>query len=134
MTTLTGGGLFTFLTSLPSIAALVGDRVYPRRLPQTADFPVIVYRRISTAGDLAHTGPSGILTPRIQLDVWAEDPDTADAVAEVLRRELDGYRGQMGDVPVGMVRIVNDVDDDQPNTGLFRRVLDAEIQHEAVAA
>lgn len=133
MTTLTGGGLFTFLT-VPPIAA-IGDRVYPRRLPRDATLPAVVYRRIDTADRVrSQAGPSGLVTPRIQLDIWAMDPDVADQVAEALRIRLDGYRGQMGDVPVGSAFVVGDVDDDDPETGLYRRILDVSITHEEAVA
>lgn len=131
--TLTGGGLFSFLT-VPAIAA-IGDRVYPRRLPRDPVLPAITYRRIDTAQRVrSQSGPSGLVTPRIQFDIWATDPDVADQVAEALRLRLDGYRGQMGDVPVGSVELVGDVDDDDPETGLYRRILDASITHEEAVA
>lgn len=132
--TLTGGGLYTFLTAHAGLAALVGTRIYPRRWPRNPVFPLVAYRRISTHRELTHSGPSDLADPRIQFDVVATDPDTADAVAEQLRLALHGYRGAMGDVPVGSVRVVNDLDDEHSDTGLYRRIVDAEISHrEAVA-
>jgi len=132
VTTLTAGGLYAFLTQ-PPIAAL-GDRVYPRRLPRDAVLPAVTYRRIDTVRGRSHSGPDGLATPRIQLDIWATDPDVADAIAEAIRIRIDGYRGQMGDVPVGSVELVGDVDDDDPETGLYRRVLDVSITHEEAVA
>ncbi|MEW6223194.1 MAG: DUF3168 domain-containing protein [Chloroflexota bacterium] len=130
MTTLTGGGLFAYLSGRTA----AGDRIYPRRMPREPVFPLVLYRRIDTARGLSHTGPDGLASPRIQLDVWAEDPDQADAVADELRVLLNGYRGAMGDVPVGLSRVVADLDDDEPNTGLYRRILDAEITHREATA
>jgi hypothetical protein len=130
--TLTGGSLAAFLMT-PAIGAL-GDRVYPHRLPRDATLPALTYSRVDTVRPRSHSGPSGLPTPRIQLDVWANDPDSADAIAEALRIRLDGYRGQMGDVPVGSVELVGDSDADDAETGLYRRILDVAITHEEAVA
>lgn len=135
MTTLQGGALYVYLQSVPPLVALVADRVYPSRMPTGPVFPLVVYHRISTSGrELSHSGPDGLAVPRIQLDVWAQDPDTADAVAEELRIALHGHRGAMGDLEVGSVQIANDLDADEAETGLFRRILDALITHEEAVA
>lgn len=134
MTTLEGSGIYAHLQSRPGLVALVADRVYPRKMPRGAVFPLVLYSRVSTRRDATHSGPVGLAEPRIQLDVWAQDPDTADAVAEQVRLAFHGFRGQMGDIEVGSSMVVNEHDDDDPDSGLFRRVLDAQIQHaEAVA-
>lgn len=134
MTTLQGGALYTHLQTHAGLVALVGDRVYPRRQPRDATFPLVLYTRVSTRRAMTQSGPDGLAEPRIQFDVWARDPDSADAVAEQIRLALHGFRGQMGDLEVGSVAIVGDIDDDDPATGLYRRILDAQIQHaEAVA-
>lgn len=134
MSTLEGGGIYAHLQSRAGLTALVADRVYPRKMPRTPVFPLVLYTRVGTARAASHSGPDGLAEPRIQFDVWAQDPDSADAVAEQLRLALNGFRGQMGDVEVGSSMVVNEHDDDDPDTGLFRRVLDTQIQHaEAVA-
>lgn len=134
MMTLQGGSLYAYLQTRPGLTALVGNRVYPRRRPSGAVFPLITYTRIDTRRGQSHTGPDGLAEPRIQFDIWAADPDTADAVAEQLRLALNGYRGQMGDVEVGSAFVVGEHDDDEPELGFYRRVLDVQIQHaEAVA-
>lgn len=134
MSTLEGGGLFAHLQTRPALTALVADRVYPRKMPRNPVFPLILYSRVSTRRGATHSGPDGLAEPRIQFDVYAQDPDQADAAAEQLRLSIHGFRGQMGDVEVGSALVVNEQDADDPVTGLFRRVLDAQIQHaEAVA-
>lgn len=128
-------GIGAHLQTRAALVALIGDRAYPRRLPQNATLPAIVYRRIGpTDRALSQSGPVDLVDARFQFDVWAADPDTADAVAEQLRLVLHGYAGAMGGVAVGVSRVVNDVDEDEPTTGLYRRILDAQIQHaEAIA-
>lgn len=131
--TLATGGIYSHLQTRAALVSLVGDRVFPRKLPQDAALPAIVYRRIGpTERALSQSGPDGLADARFQFDIWADDPDVADAVAEQLRLVLHGYRGSMGEVEVGVSRVVNDLDEDEPSTGLFRRILDAQIQHREV--
>lgn len=132
--TLQGGALYTHLQTRSALVALVADRVYPRRMPRTPIFPLVLYTRIATRRGVTHSGADGLAEPRIQFDVYAQDPDSADSVAEQLRMALHGFRGSMGDLEVGSVFVVNDQDADDAETGLFRRILDAQITYaEAVA-
>lgn len=134
MTTLEGGGLWAFLQTRPGLTGEVGDRIYPRRLPRDVTFPAIVYSRVSTARGATHDGPDGLPMPRFQFDIWGKDPDSVDAAAEQLRLAIDGYRGAMGDVTVGSALVVGDVDGDDPETGLYRRIVDVQVQHEEAVA
>ncbi len=38
-------------------------------------------------------GASGLVFERIQIDAWAEDPDTLRDLVDAIRNRLDGYRG-----------------------------------------
>lgn len=134
--TLQGSAIYAHLQTRPQLTALIGDRVFPRRMPLGATFPLVLYTRVSTSRSHTHSGPDGLPEPRIQFDVYGLDPDTVDATAQELRLALDGFRGQMGDVAVASVRVVgeHDVDPDDLETGLYRRTLDAQIQHEEAVA
>lgn len=134
MTTIQGDALYTHLQSRPPLTALVADRVYPRKMPRSPAFPLVLYTRISTRRSVTHSGPDGLAEPRMQFDVYAQNPDSADAVAEQLRLAIHGFRGSMGDLAVGSALVVNEQDADDPETGLYRRILDAQITHaEAIA-
>ena len=128
------GGIFAHLAAQAAFVAIVADRVYPRRLPQEAALPAVVYRRIGpTVRELSQSGSDGLADARFQFDVWATDPDEADAIASELVAAFHGYRGQMGDTVVGASRVANDIDDDEPATGLYRRIVDVLIQHQEAA-
>lgn len=128
------GGIYAHLAARPGFVALVGDRVYPRRLPQEATLPAVVYRLIGTTDrGLSQSGSDGLADARFQFDVWADDPDEADAIAAELVAAFHGFRGFMGDTVVGAARVANDIDDDEPMTGLYRRIVDVLIQHQEAA-
>ena len=112
-----------------------GSRIHPLRLPQGATTPALVYQRILTGRQLHQSGASDLAEPRLQVTCWAPDYDTAIALADEVRLALGGHRGGMGGTDVRSAAVVDDVDLDDPNTGLVRRVLDIQLQHrEAIRA
>lgn len=98
------------------------QRVYRRRLPETATLPAITYNRISTAPEYSHDGDSGIPTIRFQIDAWADNPDVADELAEAAYARLSGRR-----IEGGSTFIAGDGDDDNAESGTYRRILDVTI-------
>ncbi|MBV5268975.1 MAG: DUF3168 domain-containing protein, partial [Afipia sp.] len=71
--------LRSFLLADAGIAAIVGTRVFPIKIPQGTPPKVssIVYTRISGAGVYHMGGDSGLAMPRYQLDAWAPTADAA---------------------------------------------------------
>ena len=74
------------------VAAAVGARVFPMFAPEGTDFPYLVFNRISTARSGHQAAASGLAEARIQIDVWDDDPLTADTTADAVRDALDGYQ------------------------------------------
>lgn len=104
--------------------ATVGDlvgagddaRIYPVAGPQPPTFPCITYLRVSTVRDYHTTGPSGLVTARVQLDLWATDTESAPgfaavrALADAVRARLDGWAGTQSDVVVQLARLLSERD------------------------
>lgn len=88
--------LRAFLLADGAIAAVVGTRVYPLRMPQGETQASIVYTRVSGEGDYTMQGPTGYARPRIQIDAWASSANAAVALSNLIRDRLDGFRGVMG--------------------------------------
>jgi hypothetical protein len=88
--------LRSFLLADASIAAAVGVRVYPIKLPQGTTAVSIVYNRISGGGDYHLQGLSGFAHHRFQIDAWASTANAATSLADLIRDRIDGYRGDMG--------------------------------------
>ena len=88
--------LRAFLLADPQISAMVGGvRVHHLTLPQGQREPSIVYQRITGLGDHHMQGPSGLTRPRFQIDAYAQTPDDATRLADLVKARLDGYRGPM---------------------------------------
>lgn len=122
--------LYTYLIAHAGLSALVGDRVYPLVAPQDATYPLVVYQRISGIRIHSHSGPSGLASPRFQFSAWGESFSDAKNVAEQVRLALDGYAGTMGSLAVGACLIATELDQYEPDTGLYRTILDFFIWHE----
>jgi len=72
-----------------SLAALIGSRLYPRKPPQKAVYPLIVMTVIDNPPVAAHLrGEGSLFRPRVQFDSWATVLQDARALAGVLRARL----------------------------------------------
>ena len=88
--------LRAFLLADTAIAAVVAVRIFPSVLPQGVSATSLVYHRVSGFGDHHMEGPSGYAVGRWQIAAWSESLDTAEALANLVKYRLDGYRGGMG--------------------------------------
>ena len=115
--------LYTRLSSHAGLSALVGDRIYPLRLPQNPTLPAVVYQRISGQRlqnlDRNTDGPQRI---RVQLTAWAEDVDTANSVAEQVRLAMEASTGWRALHAL-------DVEQYEPDTGLYSVVADYQVHY-----
>lgn len=119
--------LHAFLSSRQALAALVADRIHPRRRPQGGDLPCVVYRQVSggTLGTLG--GISGLAAPTFAIDCYGASEADAEAVAQAVRGRrgdaqpgLDGFRGEVTaaddtQVRIQVARLVEMADDYLPN-------------------
>jgi hypothetical protein len=84
------------LVSDATVTSLVGERIYPVRLPQGATLPAIVYFR--TGGRTEHKpGAQTTGSTRnfiIQVQAIGRNYDEADAVEEAIYAKLDDTEGQ----------------------------------------
>lgn len=98
------------------------------RLPRRPVHPSIHFRNVSASTIPTHSGPAGLVTKRIQWDVWSNNDDDLDALSERLRHLLDGYSGVMGDTDIGAIFFDSEVDiDEAPTTSepqVYHRAID----------
>lgn len=116
-----GARLHSRLTTHAGTSALVGTRVYPVIAPQNAQYPCIVYQRISGTEQM---GTTQIREARYQLSCWGETFASAQAVATQVRAALEEWSIYGGGVFVRMARIVNEGDDYEPDERIFRTLID----------
>jgi hypothetical protein len=121
-----GTDLYTKLTGTAGVAALVGTRVYPMRLPPGAAMPAITYSRVSGAREQALAGASFLPHPVFEISCWATTYAGADALAAAVRTAIDGW------IPTGGAGTDwrNEIDLVDPETGWYRIALHVEIWHQ----
>jgi Protein of unknown function (DUF3168) len=94
-------GARAYLLANTAIAAIVGTRIYPLRLPQKLDLSngkgAIVLTRIDEIDDAHLRGPNALKRLRLQVDCYAFTHDAATALGTLCRRRLNGYAGAWDD-------------------------------------
>jgi len=113
-------GLVTFLK-----VAVGNSRVYSLRMPQSPSYPLIVYTIISTEDQITYEGPLSLKETAVQLDFWSKKIEEVDALEQVVKEALVGYKGPMGDIAytAGWKR-ESVVDMYESDTGLYRIAVD----------
>lgn len=90
--------LYSYLTSVTALTALVGDRIYPDRAGEKTQKPYLTYELVSEGEVDTLTQPDTVLIgPTIlQFDVWANSRSSARDVAKQLRKAFKNLKGQIG--------------------------------------
>ncbi len=88
--------LFSELSTTAEVIAVVGTRIYPQVAPATVAYPFIVYSVISSLPEHHAGGASDLTNVSLQIDVWAETVGELLTIVEVIRNDLDGFKGDMG--------------------------------------
>jgi len=126
--------LTSYLTADGSeVAAMVGDRVFPVKVPEGAKLPCISWRRVSASRQYTHDPydtTDAWVTARVQFSCWATTPLDAIKVGEAVMLALSGYEGDMAGQLIGSSDGVLEMDDYQTEQKLFRRVVDFIISYE----
>jgi hypothetical protein len=103
--------LSTILVSDPTVAALVGTRVYPVIAPAAADLPFVTWRRSGVQRQHTLAGPMGMPTVILSIDAYAVTYEAVRDLADRIRIALDGHGGAASDsVVVQHVSLDNETD------------------------
>ena len=117
--------LFELLTHDAGVSAIVGDRVYPVRLPDEVVLPAMVYAKVSCIRYASHGGPSKLASSRFQLDCYSADYLEAKRLALAAVAALHGKKG--GDIQAAFND--NETDGFSADDGVFRVTADILIWH-----
>lgn len=114
--------LIQHLIHAPTIFALVGGRVYPKRIPEGESVPAITVTKVSNSYEKVHRERSISKTPRYQVVSWADSADAAESLAALIETVLDGFLGTLGygtaTMRVEAITIEGENDDDDEEIGL----------------
>lgn len=79
--------------AVTGITDLVGQRIYPIKLPQNVVYPAITYFMVGERHELASGVNPGIVEGRWQVNAWGSTVKSARDVAEAVRLGFERYRG-----------------------------------------
>lgn len=82
-----GTAIYSGFTGHATLAALIGDRVYPySSVPAEPTLPYLTYYRVTSNRDNAQNGTMATHgASRVQVDVYADKQATIDAICDALR-------------------------------------------------
>ena len=93
------------------VARLLGTRIYPVIAPASAAVPFATYRRSAVQRSQSLSGPTGVTTVILALDLYAESYEAVRELADVCRVVLDGWGGVSPEsVLVNNVSLDNEAD------------------------
>lgn len=95
----------------PGVAAVVGDRVYPVIAPASAALPFVTWRRQAVQREATLSGPSGIATVTLAVDMYDTTYEAVRDLADRCRQVLDGFNGALGNwISVRNVSLLSESD------------------------
>jgi hypothetical protein len=101
----------TVLLADPAVAAVIGTRIYPVLAPASADLPFATWRRSGVQRQQTLSGPMGMPTVLLSIELFAITYEAVRDLADRVRRALDGYGGSPSDsVVVNNVSLDNEID------------------------
>lgn len=94
--------MVNYLTSVPAVSCLIGNRYYPHQVPrENTTWPAVTYYRSSTEHHHLLAGSAGWAMADVALDVWSPSYADTYTTAETLRMALQGFSGWWGCVQIG---------------------------------
>ena len=107
----------------------ITTRCYPVTIPQSPQYPLILYTKITGMRDHHLRGPSGHAHPRFQVEAWSKTYTEAKTLADAIRGALDGYSGLVEETFIGSCLIESERDDYQKEIEVHRVIQDYFIWH-----
>lgn len=94
------------LSTASNITAIIGTNIYPDITPQNVDYPFIVYSIIDSNPVDFKDGQSNLEEIDLQIDVYTQNYDTTQNLANLIRNRLDRFVGTLEGVEVQSIKYV----------------------------
>lgn len=96
--------LVAYLQAQPSIANIVGTRIFPVVIPEGTNAPSLIYETVSAIPTYTFDGSVGLVTARITFTAWSPDFSDCKTMQEAIRVALDNYPPSlMGSTPISAI-------------------------------
>jgi hypothetical protein len=95
----------------PDVAALLAGRIYPVIAPASAALPFATWRRQNVTREMTLSGPLGVPTVSLAVDIYAESYAAVRDIADRVRAALNGFSGSVGNwISVEIVSLQSESD------------------------
>jgi NAD-dependent SIR2 family protein deacetylase len=98
--------IYSRLSTASNITAIIGTNIYPDITPQNVDYPFIVYSIIDSSPVDFKDGQSNLEEIDLQIDVYTQNYDTTQNLANLIRNRLDRFVGTLEGVEVQTIKYV----------------------------
>jgi hypothetical protein len=109
------------LINNPAVSGLVGNRVYPLKLPLDCVFPAISYTRVS------NPYKQFVGAPRIQISCWGEEFFDCMDLENAVMDALEGYSGIVNGVTIERIVPEGTQEFFDSDSGIFHIPLDFKV-------
>ena len=110
-------------TNVPELAGRVG----PLPLPSGQALPALTYTQVAAPRRYTLGGDAGLVTERVQLDLWTRSYYDAARLSDALVAVLSGYKGPLWDVQIEALFVANVLDRYEPETELRGKLIDLRV-------
>ena len=131
--------IYQKLIADPDVTAIVGSgdeaRIFPMILPQNVEFPAVHFSRVSADRIYSMDGKTGLVAARFQFESYSDKtPEEVKALSEAIRRSLEVFQGQVGDIVIHGIFLESDtsLNNFDEQTELFRYTQDFIIHHQEI--
>jgi len=108
-----------------ALAAIINTRLKPAPLGQGATLPAVTFTVIGRVREYEHEGYAGLQQVRVQFDCWAETNDDGESGVYQAQTLADALVDAVEALPLWRAFIDSDRPDYEPETGYYRRIVDA---------
>lgn len=115
----------------PTIVALISNRFYPLKLPQSPVYPTITYQKISEVDTMSHEGYSGLTIKRYQLTLWDTQYERAMQLYALVKARVRFYgknkatfNGQLSGIRVDNMWLAGGDEEYNPDATEYQQFID----------
>lgn len=96
--------IYSRLSTDGAILAYVGSKIYPDIVPQNVQYPFVVYTITNSTPVDYKDGQSNLEEIEIQVDVYTQNYDDTQDLANLIRNRLDRFVGTVEGVEVQSIK------------------------------
>src|SRR3982750_2104959 len=122
--------LYSILSTDPAITAIVSDRIYYNRRPDSPVNPSLSYFLVISMPMESLSGPVDLSSPTFQFDCWSTVSQLeAKTLARKVRAALHGFRGVVSGVDINGITDWSEQDMYEQDTKTFRTFAQCDVWH-----